>query len=193
AAMLVRTQLLTRVMPSFADGLPEPVAEHFDELKRLWDNMARSDWYEMYCDLFILVVYLALFRPMRESFPMAIIFGFVMDSLSGGPLGLYVTTYFWSCAGILGVMTFLDIRSRFLLPMVVASVVIVENALFGAGTVMFVPDARMDDGILSTVSVQVLWAVVTGPLFIILLEAVHKRMDRWISEYRDKEDGYSQT
>lgn len=141
----------------------------------------------------LLVIYLALFRPMRESLPMVFILGLVMDSLSGSPLGLYVSTYFWVCAGILWLITFLHIRSRLLLPIVVASSVVVENVIFGVGTVMLVPDARMDDRILFTVLWQVLWAVVTGPLFIVFIEAIHKQADRWYSEYRVQENGHSQT
>ncbi len=90
-----------------------------------------------------LVIYLALFRPMRESLPMAFILGFVMDGLSGGPLGLYVSTYFWTCAGILWLMTFLHIRSRILLPVVAASAVMVENIILLVGMVVPAPDLRM--------------------------------------------------
>ena len=118
----------------------------------------------------LLVIYLALYRPIRESLPMVIGLGFVMDSLSGSPLGLYVSTYFWTCAGILWFMTFLHIRNRLLLPIVVAAAVLVENIIFLAGMVMLVPDMRMVGRIFSTVSVQVLWAAVTGPLFIIFIE-----------------------
>ena len=62
----------------------------------------------IYYDLVLLFVfYLSLFRPIRESLPIVLILGFIMDNLSGAPFGVYFTTYFWIYFGIRWVTCFL--------------------------------------------------------------------------------------
>jgi hypothetical protein len=51
AAMLVRTKLITHLMPTVMQGLPDSVAAVFSEGKKLLDNLARSNWFAMYQDL----------------------------------------------------------------------------------------------------------------------------------------------
>lgn len=57
AAMLVRTQLVGDIMPMAPDDIPKTIADvfpdHLDELKRLVDNIGRSNMFHMYQDLFI--------------------------------------------------------------------------------------------------------------------------------------------
>ena len=55
---------------------------------------------DKFYDLLIpFIVYLGLSRPVRESLPFVLFLGFIMDNLSGGPFGLYLTTYFWLFVG----------------------------------------------------------------------------------------------
>ena len=50
---------------------------------------------DKFYDLLIpFIVYLSLSRPVRESLPFILFLGYIMDNLSGGPFGLYLTTYF---------------------------------------------------------------------------------------------------
>lgn len=51
AAMLVRTQLITNLMPSVPEGLPDQIAKLLADKKKVFDNLARSDWFTMYQDL----------------------------------------------------------------------------------------------------------------------------------------------
>jgi hypothetical protein len=52
AAMLVRTQLISAMMPTFPDGLPIPIAEQLRNAKKLLDNLGRSSLFTVYQDLF---------------------------------------------------------------------------------------------------------------------------------------------
>ncbi len=128
------------------------------------------------------VIYLGLFRSVRESIPIIIIFGFIMDNLSGGPLGLYLTTYLWLFAGVKWVITILRVRDNILLPFVVAAGVLLENIIFMGAITMFESGSRFSQADFSTVAVQVLWALVTGPIFLIFFKYLHQRWDKWSGE-----------
>ena len=43
AAMLIRTQLITAMMPTVPDGLPDPLAAQFKSAKKIFDNIARTE------------------------------------------------------------------------------------------------------------------------------------------------------
>lgn len=53
AAMLVRTDLVKFLMPTVPDDLLEEIVTHLAELKKLVDNMARSQWFTMYQDFLV--------------------------------------------------------------------------------------------------------------------------------------------
>ena len=128
------------------------------------------------------VIYLGLFRSVRESIPIIIIFGFIMDNLSGGPLGLYLTTYLWLFAGVKWIITILRVRNNVLLAFVVAAGVLLENIIFMGAITMFESGSRFSQADFSTVAVQVLWALVTGPIFLIFFKYLHQRWDKWSGE-----------
>jgi len=128
------------------------------------------------------VIYLGLFRSTRESIPIIIVFGFIMDNLSGGPLGLYLTTYLWLFAGVKWVITILQVRDNVLLPFVVAAGVLLENIIFMGAITMFESGSRFSQADLGTVAVQVVWALVTGPIFLILFNRLHQRWDQYFKE-----------
>jgi len=140
--------------------------------------------------LLLLVVYAGLFRPFRESILLAVIMGFVMDSLSGGPLGLYVAAYFWICVSIIWLMTFLHVHNRLLLPFVFVAAVMMESLIFLGGSVLLIPDARFPESGLAALILPVVWVVFTGPLFVLSANAIHQRIAAWYGEYlADKRDG----
>jgi rod shape-determining protein MreD len=68
---------------------------------------------DKFYDLLIpFIIYLSLSRPVRESLPFVLFLGFIMDNLSGGPFGLYLTTYFWLYVGVKGITTFIQVGNR---------------------------------------------------------------------------------
>ncbi len=48
----------------------------------------------------LFIIYLGLYRPVRESVLLIVFVSVVMDTLSGGPFGLYLTTYGWIYVGV---------------------------------------------------------------------------------------------
>jgi len=139
----------------------------------------------------LLAVYAALLRPPRESVPHAIAMGFVMDGLSGGPIGLYVTAYFWICICIIWLMTFLHVRSRLLLPFVYFAAALLENLILVGGLILLVPGAGLPRAALSAMAIPAIWAVFTGPVFVVSVDAVHRKVAFWYGEYlASRKNGY---
>lgn len=128
------------------------------------------------------IIYLSIFRPVRESIVIVLIFGFLMDNISGGPFGLYLTAYIWLFVGVRWAITFLHVGDSLLLPFVVAGGVLIENFIFVGTSAMFEAGSRLSEAVVSTIIVQVLWAIFTGPFFLMFFNYSHRRWDRWYKE-----------
>ena len=127
---------------------------------------------DKFYDLLIpFIVYLSLFRPVRESLPFVLFLGFIMDNLSGGPFGLYLTTYFWLYVGVKGITMFIQVANRLLIiTLIVAGGVLFENLiLLGAFAILGLRQQFAGDT-LEIVAVQVLWAIFTGSLFLLFFK-----------------------
>lgn len=136
------------------------------------------------------VVYLALFRPRRDSLALVIFFGVCMDSLSGAPFGLFLSAYFWLFMILKWVTQFLHVSSTLLLPVVVAVGVLIENFFVVLSLAAFSPGAELSPAVLHSVAAQFLWALLTGPFLLILLRNTHRRWNRWVWARTQRKDGF---
>jgi rod shape-determining protein MreD len=124
------------------------------------------------------VAYLGLSRPVRESLPFVFFLGFIMDNLSGGPFGLYLTTYFWVFFGVKGITKLLQVENRlFIIMLIVAAGVLVENLIFLGTLTVLGPDQQLAGDAAKTVAIQVLWAIWTGPIFLVVFRNMQNRLD----------------
>jgi cell shape-determining protein MreD len=133
---------------------------------------------DQFYDLLIpFIVYLSLSRPVRESLPFVLFLGFIMDNLSGGPLGLYLTTYFWLYVGVIGITMFIQVGNRLLIiTLIVASGVLFENLIL-LGTFAILGSRQQFAGdALEIVAVQVLWAIFTGSLLLLFFRNAQSRL-----------------
>jgi len=124
---------------------------------------------DKFYDLLIpFIIYLSLSRPVRESLPFVLFLGFIMDNLSGGPFGLYLTTYFWLYVSVKGITTFIQVGNRLIIiTLIVAGGVLFENLiLLGAFAILGSRQQFAGDA-LGIIAVQVLWAITTGSLFLL--------------------------
>ncbi len=123
------------------------------------------------------IVYLSLSRPIRESLPFVLFLGFIMDNLTGGPFGLYLTTYFWLYVGVKGITTFIQVGNRLLIiTLIVAGGVLFENLiLLGAFAILGSRQQFAGDA-LKIVIVQVFWATFTGALFLLFFRNAQSRL-----------------
>ncbi len=76
----------------------------------------------------------------------------------------------------------LRVRDNVLLPFVVAAGVLLENIIFMGAITMFESGSRFSQADFSAVAVQVLWALVTGPIFLILFNSLHQRWDQYFKD-----------
>jgi rod shape-determining protein MreD len=135
--------------------------------------------FERFYDLLIpFVVYLGLYRPVRESLPFIFFIGFIMDNLSGGPFGLYLTTYFWFYIGIIGITRLLQVGNRlFVLMIIVAAGVLAENLIVLGTIALFVKEHQYSGDAARIITIKVLWAVCTAPFLLMLVKNTHSRLD----------------
>jgi rod shape-determining protein MreD len=136
--------------------------------------------FERFYDLLTpFVIYLSISRSVRESMVIVFVFGFFMDIISGGPFGLYLTAYVWLFFSVRWAITFLHVGDSLLLPFVVAAGVFMENLIFIGTSAMFEESSRISETMMSTIIVQILWALFTGPLFLMFFNTSYQRWDRW--------------
>ena len=126
------------------------------------------------------VLYLGLFRPAWKTLPIIILLGLVMDNLSGGPFGLFTSIYFWLFLGAIWMRTFIHASNMFLLPIVVACGVLLENVVFLVMVTIFESDFLFPEDTLRIATMRVLSALGTSPIFLIFYNYTHNRWDRWI-------------
>ena len=137
----------------------------------------------------IFVFYLSLYRPLRESLPLVLILGFVMDNFSGAPFGLYLTTYFWLFFGVRWVTYFLRVRNIVLLPLLIASGILLKNAIFLSTIAVNINWTEFHLDILKMVGYQLFWAVITGPVLLMAFSRIHYRWDLWMLKLFEEKDG----
>ena len=145
-------------------------------------------YHSLYDLLLLFVIYLGLYRPMREGIATVIILGFIMNSLCGSPLGIYITSYFWIYGGCIWFLTFLQVHSKLLLSLIVAVAVVFENLIFLAGTVLQTENFDFINTILPTILAQVLWALFTAPWPILFFDTMQKWLTRWYNDHWVKQN-----
>lgn len=135
-------------------------------------------------DLFVIVVmYLGLYRSLRESIPVILFFGIVMDILYNGPFGLYMTIYLWLYATIRWSSVYFHVRNKLFLVFAVASGVLFENLVFIGSFVMFNPDSQFPGNIPENALVQILWAFLTGPFFLMFINRAYNTWSGWFNPH----------
>lgn len=136
--------------------------------------------FDQFYDMLIpFVFYLGLYRPAREGIPFILLLGFTLDSLSGGPFGIFLTTYFWMFVLTRWFVTFLHAGNKGLWLIVVAAGVLVENLIIIA-TILWLGEAsELPPGWGDRVVTQLLWALSTGPVLIIAISIAHRKWSGW--------------
>ena len=134
---------------------------------------------DRFYDLMIpFVVYLGISRPIRESLPFVLFLGLIMDNLSGSPVGLYLTTYVWLFVGVKGITSLLQVGNRLVIIMLmIATGVLIENLIFLGTLTVLGPDQQLAGNAAKTVTVQVLWAIWTGPLLLMIFRKMYNNLD----------------
>jgi cell shape-determining protein MreD len=131
-------------------------------------------------DLLIpIVVYLAYFRSVKEGVPIVLFFGIIMDSLCGGPMGLYLTTYLWLYLAVWGLSRFLHAGNLMVLSITVACGVVFEILILLGYIVFLAPNASIPEDALKTITLQIIWALLTSPVILAIIGRAQKLLDAW--------------
>jgi len=129
------------------------------------------------------VLYLGLFRPFSQGLPLIFFYGFCMDSITGGPFGIYISVYFILFIAMRWTIQFLHARSILLKPFIVLIGVFIENLIFMAFLVVFHRNRVIPGSFLHSASIQLLWAAVTGPFFLMIIDYTQTRFSNWFEEW----------
>jgi rod shape-determining protein MreD len=125
--------------------------------------------FDRFYDLLIpFVIYLALYRAVREGLILVCFFGFIMDNLSGGPFGLYLSTYCWLFIGVKWTIKYVQVANKVLLSLVAVAGVLLENLIFLGASSIVGPGLVVGGDTVRIIVFQMIWALGTGPLFLIL-------------------------
>jgi len=152
--------------------LQTTVMPHLSLLDRLYDL------------LIPFIVYLGLSRPVREGLLFVCFLGFIMDNLSGSPFGLFLTSYFWLFIGVKGITQLLQVGKRvFIITFIVAAGVLAENLIFLGSFAIFSPEQPFAGDAAKIVAVQVLWALLTGSVFLIIFRNTHNWLDTGLRSF----------
>ncbi len=139
----------------------------------------------------LFIIYLSLYRPVRESFPFVIFLGFVMDSLSSTPFMLYITAYLWLFLSVVGIAKILRLEGNFRLPFIVALGVLIENLIFMMTVFVLDSGFRFSLTVVRSIAVQSLWALCTGSLFLVSFDFCHRGWNKIINQYIIQKKGVS--
>lgn len=130
--------------------------------------------FERVYDLLVpFVIYLGLYRPAPESLASLLLAGMLMDGLSGGVFGLYLTAYLWIYLGSVWMVRYIHLVDSVLLPFVVAGGVLFQHLVFFAGTALAGAPIAPTAAAWFTVTIQLVLAVVTGPFVLLFYRRAH--------------------
>lgn len=136
--------------------------------------------FEKFYDLLIpIIIYLALFRNKREGIPIVLFFGFIMDSLCGGPMGLYLVIYIWLYIIVRWMAQFFRTGSLLVMALAVTAGVAFEIIFLLGYMALLAPGASIPEDAVKTILLQLIWALLTGPVIMAMIALAQKRIDIW--------------
>ncbi len=121
-------------------------------------------------DLLIpVVIYMGFFRTNRESIPVLLFIGLVMDGLSGVTFGFYLSTYIWLYLIVVWLKQLFLVKNILLLSFATVLGVLMENSMLILMENLF--DFRLSDisNIFKTFPKQVILGALTGPFMILFI------------------------
>jgi rod shape-determining protein MreD len=130
---------------------------------------------ENFFDLFLaLMVYLAVFRPLHESIPLLLFAGILMDTLSGGPFGLYLTSYVWLFIALRLAALVIRVDAPIPLVILMAAGVLLQNLIFVLTMTAFELTRLGPGDMIRTFTEQVGWVLLVGPFLAVLMRSVER-------------------
>ena len=144
----------------------------------------------VFYDLLIpLVVFLSLNLPNRKGVLVVVILGMIMDLLSGGIFGLYLTIYFWIFLSVKSLSKYFDVDKSLFQSVLIGAYVFAQHLVFCISVAAPWKEARLLAAQTAPVMLQTVLAVLTGPGILIFLGRLHTRLQtRWLGAQRETRD-----
>jgi rod shape-determining protein MreD len=120
------------------------------------------------------VIYLAAFRPLHEALLLTVFLGILMDNLSGGPFGLYLTSYAWLLIAARAAATVVRAENAIMIVLILIGAVAAQNAFFFA--ILGASGVEDPSGGLAVrvVTEQIGWVFLIGPFFAWGIRTAHR-------------------
>jgi rod shape-determining protein MreD len=141
--------------------------------------LPRMSFVGYFFDLLLpMVIYLAVSRPWHEAVPFTVFLGVLMDYMSGGPFGLYLTSYAWLLIGARAATAVVRAENPIMVVLILICAVAGQNALFFA-----VLEASSKGGFPAGLAVRIMgeqigWVLLVGPFFAWGMRSAHQRSVR---------------
>lgn len=125
------------------------------------------------------LMYLACFRTLREGLPPLFLAGFLMDSFSGGPFGLFTSTYFWIFALVRFAAQFLRLQNPHTIRLLIFLGVILENGILLSTQVVVDGGIRFTREMAFVFAGQIGLAVWLGPFLFRSMSRMLAAVELW--------------
>jgi hypothetical protein len=149
--------------------------------------LVRNVFYDL---LIPLIIFLGLRLREGRGVSLLVILGFVMDLLSGGIFGLYLSTYFWIFLSVKGVARYFDVDDITFQSILVALCVLGQHLLFWASLAPPWKGAPLLAAQTAPVLLQITLAAVTGPRLLTLLGRLQTRFETRSSRVRNEAEDF---
>jgi cell shape-determining protein MreD len=111
-----------------------------------------------------------------------------LDTFSGSPFGFYLSSYLWLFFAARGFKEYLQVHNPLLIMLFLVLGVCIQHALFFAIFALSQPDSQIPAFAARSMVYQILWAVVTGPLILVVFVNSEKRVANWTHTLFAKKD-----
>ena len=136
----------------------------------------------IFYDLLIpLVVFLSLNLSNRKGVLVVLILGLIMDLLSGGIFGLYLSIYFWIFLSVKGLSKYFDVDDTIFRSVLIGVCVLGQHLLFCISVAAPWKGAQLLAAQIPPVLLQTIFAALTGPGILMLLGRLQTRLQTPLS------------
>jgi len=129
------------------------------------------------------IIYLGLFHRVREILPIILISGMTMDTISGAPMGLFLTTYLWLFLLTRWTTRLIHQENLVLRFFIVGLGVVIQNGVYIGTTLLLGKATLFPAPTLDVALTQVLWALGTGAILVTLFRYMHAIWERLLNTY----------
>ena len=119
-------------------------------------------------------IYAGLFLPFLESIVLILVLGALMDSITGGLFGLYLSIYFWIIVGLRPFVTLLNLKNTHTLWLLLGIAIGFKNLMLFIGTVALKQEIVFSSESFREMAYQLFWTLALGPFLIRLLNAMDR-------------------